>query len=59
MTTQVDAAAVAAGSTIPPPRVLPLEGVRNFRDLGGYDTRQGRRVRWRKLFRSWRRWACG
>jgi protein-tyrosine phosphatase len=47
-----DAAAVAAGVPTPPPRVLPLEGARNFRDLGGYDTRHGRRVRWRHLFRS-------
>jgi protein-tyrosine phosphatase len=35
-----------------PARVLPLEGVRNFRDLGGYATSDGRRVRWRQLFRS-------
>lgn len=35
-----------------PVRVLPLEGVRNFRDLGGYATSDGRRVRWRQLFRS-------
>ena len=35
-----------------PVRVLPLEGVRNFRDLGGYATGDGRRVRWRQLFRS-------
>lgn len=33
-------------------RVLALEGVRNFRDLGGYATLDGRRVRWRRLFRS-------
>ncbi|MCU0760404.1 MAG: tyrosine-protein phosphatase [Steroidobacteraceae bacterium] len=35
-----------------PERVLPLEGVRNFRDLGGYETLDGRRVRWRRIFRS-------
>jgi len=35
-----------------PERVLPLEGVRNFRDLGGYATHDGRRIRWRRLFRS-------
>jgi protein-tyrosine phosphatase len=45
-------AAVAAPHATALPRVLPLEGVRNFRDLGGYETRQGRRVRWRHLFRS-------
>lgn len=33
-------------------RVIPLEGGLNFRDLGGYETRDGRRVRWRRLFRS-------
>jgi len=33
-------------------RVIPLEGGLNFRDLGGYETRDGRRVRSRRLFRS-------
>jgi len=33
-------------------RVIPLEGGVNFRDLGGYETADGRRVRWRTLFRS-------
>lgn len=33
-------------------RVLPLEGGRNFRDLGGYATRDGRRLRWGRLYRS-------
>jgi protein-tyrosine phosphatase len=33
-------------------RVLPLEGGRNFRDLGGYRAGDGRRVRWGRLFRS-------
>jgi protein-tyrosine phosphatase len=33
-------------------RVLPLEGGRNFRDLGGYRTDDGRRVKWGKIFRS-------
>src|SRR5690348_14527454 len=36
----------------PQARVLPLEGGRNFRDLGGYATEDGRRVRWGVLFRS-------
>lgn len=35
-----------------PERVLPLQGASNFRDLGGYATQDGRRVRWRLLFRS-------
>ena len=33
-------------------RLIPLDGCLNFRDLGGYPTRDGRRVRWRQLFRS-------
>ncbi len=33
-------------------RLLPLEGGQNFRDLGGYQTDDGRRVRWGQLFRS-------
>jgi protein-tyrosine phosphatase len=33
-------------------RRLVLEGAMNFRDLGGYPTQDGRRVRWRRLFRS-------
>ena len=33
-------------------RLLPLQGGQNFRDLGGYRTRDGRTVRWGMLFRS-------
>jgi protein-tyrosine phosphatase len=33
-------------------RKLPLEGPRNFRDLGGYPTQDGRRVRWGQVFRA-------
>ncbi len=33
-------------------RHIPLDGCLNFRDLGGYPTRDGRQVRWRRLFRS-------
>lgn len=33
-------------------RVLRLEGARNFRDLGGYPTRDGRRLKWRHLYRA-------
>ena len=33
-------------------RVLPLRGGRNFRDLGGYRSADGRHVRWRRVFRS-------
>ena len=34
------------------PRHINLESVPNFRDLGGYKTRDGRAVAWRRLFRS-------
>jgi protein-tyrosine phosphatase len=34
------------------PRVVPLEGGINFRDLGGYETEDGRRVRWGQVYRS-------
>jgi protein-tyrosine phosphatase len=33
-------------------RLIALEGCLNFRDLGGYPTADGGRVRWRRLFRS-------
>jgi protein-tyrosine phosphatase len=33
-------------------RCIALEGCFNFRDLGGYETADGRRVRWRRLFRA-------
>lgn len=33
-------------------RVVALEGCLNFRDLGGYPTRDGRELRWGRLFRS-------
>jgi protein tyrosine/serine phosphatase len=35
-----------------PPRLLPLVGAYNFRDLGGYPTVDGRTTRWGRLFRS-------
>lgn len=41
-----------AGGRVAARRVLPLEGGRNFRDLGGYATEDGRRVRWGRLYRS-------
>ncbi len=33
-------------------RLLPLEGGRNFRDLGGWRAADGRQVRWGKIYRS-------
>lgn len=35
-----------------PDRHIPFDRVFNFRDLGGYRVRDGRTVRWRRLFRS-------
>lgn len=34
------------------PRAIALEGAVNFRDLGGYATRDGRQVKWGKIYRS-------
>ena len=36
----------------PPLRRLDLERAWNFRDLGGYEGRDGRALRWRRLFRA-------
>lgn len=33
-------------------RLLPLQGGRNFRDLGGYQTTDGRTVKWGRIYRS-------
>ena len=33
-------------------RRIPLDAIRNFRDLGGYETRDGASVRWRTVFRT-------
>lgn len=38
--------------TSDPVRLVALEAVHNFRDLGGYDTADGRTTRWRTLFRA-------
>jgi len=35
-----------------PRRHVDLEAVHNFRDLGGYETADGRRVRWGRVFRA-------
>ena len=33
-------------------RFVPLEGAINFRDLGGYATRDGRRLKWGQVYRT-------
>jgi protein-tyrosine phosphatase len=33
-------------------RLVPLDGAMNFRDVGGYETSDGRFVRWGKIYRS-------
>jgi protein-tyrosine phosphatase len=43
---------VIAVSACAPSRSLPLDGVFNFRDLGGYPAADGRQVRWRTVFRA-------
>lgn len=43
---------LAEGERSGGPRRLPLRGAVNCRDLGGYATRDGRQVRWGRLFRS-------
>ncbi|GAE31421.1 tyrosine-protein phosphatase [Halalkalibacter hemicellulosilyticus] len=35
-----------------PNRLIEFTGTFNFRDLGGYETTDGRRVKWGKIFRS-------
>ena len=35
-----------------PERLIALDNVHNFRDLGGYSTTDGRTIRWRMLFRA-------
>jgi protein-tyrosine phosphatase len=40
------------GSFVAAERRLPFDGVTNFRDLGGYPTRQGTHTRWGLVFRS-------
>lgn len=44
--------AKGTGQTRVAERLLPLQGGRNFRDLGGYRATDGRQVRWGRLYRS-------
>lgn len=41
-----------SGKTILSERQLPMTGGYNFRDLGGFKTKEGRFVKWGKVFRS-------
>lgn len=49
---EVAASGSARAGVVAAERLVPLEGTLNFRDLGGYATQDGRRVRWGRLFRS-------
>lgn len=51
MTSLIAASSLSPGTALPT-RVLRLQGSSNFRDLGGYVTADGRRLRWRRIFRS-------
>jgi protein-tyrosine phosphatase len=41
-----------AEPTARPERHIPLERQPNFRDLGGYETADGRTVKWGQVYRS-------
>jgi protein-tyrosine phosphatase len=43
---------VAGDSALHAPRLISLEGAQNFRDVGGYRTTDGRRVKWGLIYRS-------
>lgn len=42
----------AHGFTVAAERLVAMDGVRNFRDLGGYPTTDGTHTRWGRVFRS-------
>jgi protein-tyrosine phosphatase len=44
--------APVADSALRAPRLIALEGAQNFRDIGGYRTADGRRVKWGMIYRS-------
>ncbi|MCC8144861.1 MAG: tyrosine-protein phosphatase [Bacteroidales bacterium] len=39
-------------SIITTERVLPTQGISNFRDIGGYENKEGKSIKWGKLYRS-------
>jgi protein-tyrosine phosphatase len=45
-------AGTVADSALRAPRLIALEGAQNFRDIGGYRTDDGRRVKWGMIYRS-------
>lgn len=45
-------AAIGQQYVIMAERNLPVEGMNNFRDMGGYGTKDGYHVKWGKLYRS-------
>ena len=47
----LDPTAVAALAD-DPRRLVAMEAVHNFRDLGGYDLADGRTIAWGRLFRA-------
>lgn len=48
----ISGSGVASDGVTAAVRLLPLEGGRNFRDLGGYATADGQTVKWGHAFRS-------
>lgn len=43
---------IVQDSALLAPRLVPVSGAQNFRDIGGYRTRDGRRVKWGLIYRS-------
>lgn len=52
MTPSLDPPDLASPEALHPRRLVRLQGAHNFRDLGGYPTADGRRVRWGRVYRS-------
>jgi protein-tyrosine phosphatase len=48
----VPATVAVTDSALRAPRLIALEGAQNFRDIGGYRTADGRRVKWGMIYRS-------